>query len=211
MNKKGYLIGKTFHFLKVIKYLGNRKYECLCVCGNIRIVLGGNLLKGNIKSCGCKKTIHRSSYEDEMKEKLLSNIQEVNGCWEWQGARHKQGYGHFPYKRSVQLAHRISWRLFNGEIPRGMNVCHKCDNTSCVNPEHLFLGTQIQNMRDMFKKKRKNHQGENHPRVKLTQQQVLEIREMIKNGFTQEEVCRKYGITNGHVGSIRHRRTWKCI
>lgn len=211
MNKKGHLVGKRFYHLIVKEYLGKRLYKCQCDCGNIKNILGGNLTSGSYKSCGCKDSIHRENYDEEMKQKLLSSIKDVNGCWEWQGARHRQGYGNFPYKRSVHLAHRISWKLFKGEIPINMKVCHKCDNPPCVNPDHLFLGYQKDNVNDMFKKQRKDHKGEKHPRVKLTKQQILEIRDLLNRGITQEIICSKYGITNSHVGSIKHRRTWKDI
>jgi hypothetical protein len=77
------------------------------------------------------------------------------GCWEWRGSRHHQGYGMFmeAHKKPVK-AHRLSWRLHNGEIPASLCVLHRCDNTGCVNPAHLFLGTQLDNIRDMVSKGR---------------------------------------------------------
>lgn len=209
--KKRFLDGKKFGKLTVLTYVGDRKSECICDCGNKKIISESNLQSGNIKSCGCLRSIHRKNYDEDMKQKLFSKIKQVNDCWEWQGSLHRQGYGNFPYKNSGQLAHRVSWILFNGEIPSGMNICHKCDNPPCVNPDHLFVGSYQDNINDMFRKGRKNHQGENHPKVKLSSSQVLEIRELLNKKITQEEICKKYGITNGHVGSIKHKRTWKLI
>jgi hypothetical protein len=83
-------------------------------------------------------------------------------CWEWQAAKQYQGYGIFRFDNGVRLAHRISWLLTNTEIPKGMVVMHKCDNTPCVNPKHLCLGTQKDNIQDMKTKGRGNNQKKTH-------------------------------------------------
>lgn len=83
-------------------------------------------------------------------EKIVYGLSE---CWYWRGSLEEFGYGRLQSKR----AHRLSWTLFNGEIPKGLYVLHKCDIRNCVNPDHLFLGTQIDNMRDMVKKGRHNN------------------------------------------------------
>ena len=82
---------------------------------------------------------------------------EVNGCWEWQAGKQKQGYGLFAFKLGT-LAHRCSWMLYCGEIPKGLIVMHICDNVGCVNPLHLRLGTDKDNTRDMLEKGRHTNQ-----------------------------------------------------
>ena len=78
-------------------------------------------------------------------------------CWEWLSSKKPFGHGDFYFNKKTVLAHRMVWLLINGEIPDGMCVCHKCDNPSCVNINHLFLATKIDNNRDMFNKKRNYH------------------------------------------------------
>lgn len=157
-SRKHDIIGRTFGRLKVIKYLKNKKSLCECICGKEKIALTGNLLSGNLKSCGCNRGIRRLTYDNDIKIKLLKNIKKrKNGCWEWQLSKHRQGYGNIMYKGKACLAHRISYHVFKGNVPINMLVCHKCDNPSCINPEHLFLGTQSDNVKDMYNKNRRNN------------------------------------------------------
>lgn len=95
-------------------------------------------------------------------EDRFSPIPET-GCWEWYGALNNYGYGSIRVNKIRVGAHRASYEVFVGPIPKGLQVLHKCDNPSCVNPSHLFLGTQADNVYDMVSKGR-NIQGETHPR-----------------------------------------------
>lgn len=141
------------------------------------------------------------------------NIQSENGCWIWTKKVDRWGYGLFVHKengtRFYLLAHRVVWQLCYGKIPEGLLVCHHCDNPPCVNPKHLFLGTDKDNAQDCIRKGRKNPvKGEKHPKAKLTAKQALEIKTSTEN---RRIIAEKFGITPSHVNNIQAGRTWKHI
>jgi hypothetical protein len=128
-----------------------------------------------------------------------------SGCWLWTGNASK--YGHFQANGVQTLAHRVSWMIHHGGIPKGMFVCHKCDTPLCVNPAHLFLGTQKDNMGDA-KVKGRYEFGEQRWNSKLTKQQVLEIRQDYRSSHI---IASEYGISASHVRNIKHNRLWRSI
>jgi len=121
------------------------------------------------------------------------------GCWLWTGNVAKVGYGQLISNRKKRYAHRSSYEVFKGPIPKGMMVCHKCDTRSCVNPDHLFLGTPQDNMTDMIKKGRSKN-GPNHPASKLTKEQVKEILNM---EGTHQYIADLYGVCRQNIGAIK--------
>lgn len=127
-------------------------------------------------------------------------------CWEWTGGT-KMGAGAFRIDGKTYYAYRISWILKNKKIPRGLCVLHKCDNRLCVNPDHLFLGTQKDNLLDMIRKGRRGII--NNPR-KLTPEEVEKIRELYLTGeYSQPEIANLFEISTSHVCNIINRKTWK--
>ena len=138
-------------------------------------------------------------------------IKSESGCILWVGCIDEIGYGRFPFN-GENKAHRVAYSYFIGDIPKGMKVLHKCDVRNCVNPDHLFLGTQADNVADMVKKGRNisiHLFGERNPMSKLTETHVIEIREMVKSGFKQIEACRKFGVSPMTVSRIIRGVTWK--
>ena len=131
-------------------------------------------------------------------------------CWEWMGAKIPRGYGEFSVSGKNKYAHRISWRLTNGPIPKGMCVLHRCDNPSCVNPAHLFLGTNTENMRDRDRKGRQAR-GKDHGMAKLTPQDVGEIRKMLAQGVVQRVIAEKYGIARSEISHIKTGAKWRSL
>lgn len=132
-------------------------------------------------------------------------------CWEWTGSLSKSGYGYFNWEdEGVQLAHRCAYRLFIGHIPKKLNVCHSCDNPRCVNPNHLWLGTQKENIEDMICKNRRfNTAGENNGNSRLTLEIVDEIRDLYNSGYyTQKELSKKFKLDRSYVGYIVRGDNW---
>lgn len=140
-------------------------------------------------------------------------------CWEWTGSRNKEGYGHFRIANKVVKAHRVSFELKNGPIPKYSLICHKCDNPSCVNPCHLFLGTHKDNKMDCVSKNRHYKYGK-PPHVPgekcgqhfLKEKQVIAIRKEYRNGYGEmTRLAIKYGVTRGSIYRIITRKNWKHI
>ena len=128
-------------------------------------------------------------------KRFIRYVEKTDGCWLWKGSINAVGYGVFGYPgQGVSCsAHRASYELFVGDIPSGMLVCHKCDNPICVRPDHLFVGTQRDNMRDMIAKKRCV------PR-KLSESQVAQIR---ADNRRQWQIAKDFGISPAHVSNIK--------
>lgn len=142
-------------------------------------------------------------------------IDEKTGCWVWTGRKHStQGYGYPRINGRATLAHRISWEMFRGKIPKGLLVCHHCDNPPCVNPNHLFLGTQKDNVHDAIAKGRyhfvKPASGEKNAMAKLTSDEVAYVRIVCQKGEhgIQRLVARGLGVSDGLVSMIVNKKIW---
>lgn len=136
-----------------------------------------------------------------------------DGCWEWIGPRNHDGYGRFNYKADrSRLAHRVSWVLCYGEIPSELRVLHKCDNRACVRPDHLFLGTQADNVQDCINKNRfADHRGEGNSRHILTEKQVLCIKENLAEGISVKSIASEYSVNWHCIWKIKRGITWKYL
>lgn len=135
-------------------------------------------------------------------------------CWEWTAGKRRRGYGQFSLSLSVNIdrgfvATRVSYFISNGADPREMVVCHSCDNTSCVNPKHLFLGTNKDNTMDMMKKGRGIQPlGSNSGRSKLKEADVLKIRQLHASGLSQKAIGRQYNVDGSAICNIIRKRNW---
>lgn len=137
-------------------------------------------------------------------ERLWAKVQKTDACWLWTGARIKSNSRLSPYgygticlgtrPNGKGLAHRVAWTLVVGPIPKGLLVLHKCDNPPCVNPDHLFLGTQKDNVEDCAKKGRRNQARHGRHRGKLSDEQRHQIPSLREQGLTQESIAEMFGV-----------------
>jgi hypothetical protein len=125
-------------------------------------------------------------------------------CWLWQAWTYFYGYGTFDWKGKKTGANRIAWELLRGPIPEGMEVCHACDVTACCNPNHLFLGTKSDNMRDMHSKGR-------HPNDRFKADDVRAIRAALANGVTQKDLAEKYKCNAALISMIKTGKNYAWV
>lgn len=151
---------------------------------------------------------------------ILQRCKVVGRCWLWQGGKQSAGYGTLGplaigRKGSSLLAHRVAYEAFYGAIPAGLFVCHSCDTRACARPDHLFVGSNADNMQDMLRKGRggfishpeRMPRGESHGCARLTRVQVAEIR--AAQGIKQRDLAKQYGVTQGTIQKIRAGDRWK--
>ena len=150
-----------------------------------------------------------------MRKRFEAKTEWDGECLVWTAGRHGQGYGQFHTgregDRKMSYAHRVAYEIYVGPIPKGLLVLHRCDNPPCVRPEHLFVGTEMDNIRDRDAKGRQNGpRGEAHHSAKLCVREVREIREL-----HAVEKCsvlaKKYGVSEAAISKVGLRLTWKSV
>lgn len=135
-------------------------------------------------------------------EDILSKVNKVkSGCWNWTGPKISKGYGRISFQNEHLIAHRLVYILLKGEIPKGMNLCHTCDNPECCNPDHMFIGTQKDNMIDCLKKNRSAS-------AKLKYEEVKAIRSLTKIGIDSKQLALLYGVSNKQIKRIIKGTAW---
>jgi hypothetical protein len=149
--------------------------------------------------------------------RFRAKVRKTDACWLWTGSVVAEGYGVLWKDGKNVRAHRISWELHYGPIPDGMKVCHKCDNPPCVNPSHLFLGTNRDNTQDSISKGRyksnwPGYGGSDHPMAILTEDAVAHIRATYKKGVvSMKSFADRFGVSIGTIAAVVHGRTWPGI
>lgn len=143
---------------------------------------------------------HNHPSPDRIKESITID---QNNCWNWTGAtKGKAGYGHLLVYNKSMSAHRYSWLAYKGPIAEGKEVCHTCDNRLCVNPEHLFIGSRSDNMRDCATKRR-------HPNLKFSPEQIKEIRKLRSQGVLVKDLCKQFNCERSTIGRLTLNKTYK--
>jgi len=207
--------GQQYSQLTVIAEVEERKnshrhFLCRCDCGETTIVSGDSLRRGTTKKCR-----NRSS-DLHLAERFwaLVDIRNENECWPWLGTKSKKGYGKITYNGKPKKATHVLIYLTTGDwIEPGLCTCHHCDNPSCVNPAHIFIGTNADNVADMISKGRKAWAvGENVGSSKLTKQDVLEIRYLREvEKWKYRELSEKFGVSTSSIRSIVIGNAWKHV
>jgi hypothetical protein len=162
---------------------------------------------------------------------LIDVKEDLNQCWIWKGCKNPRGYGRFTLtKGKMVFTHRLMYELKNGEIPKGMLVCHTCDNPSCVNPNHLWLGTHKENHQDMVSKGRQaggrgkgsrgrvtiynliNYsRGSTRPASKLNEEKVKKIKLELLEGKKISSIAKEHNVTTQLIGTIKRGTSWKHV
>jgi hypothetical protein len=146
-----------------------------------------------------------------LEQRFWSKVEKTEKCWNWLSSKQSKGYGQFRHGNSMRLAHRVTWELTYGRIPLRLCVLHHCDNPLCVNPSHLFLGTQSDNMHDKFVKDRQN-KGETDGFHKLTEKDVGRIREeYVPHHVTRPMLANKYHVHRRTIDSVLDGKTWRHV
>ena len=153
--------------------------------------------------------------DSKILNRFFSKVNKTADCWNWTAGTNSKGYGWFSLSGKRNYAHRVSWEIHNGSIPEGNGhhgtcVLHECDNRKCINPAHLFLGTQADNLADMAQKGRAS-KGEGRPAAKLTEAKVKEIRMWRELGCTLKSIGEAYGVHLTVIGGIISGRAWSHV
>lgn len=156
---------------------------------------------------GSRYKIHKT-LKDSIESKYTKKSD--NECWNWRSYKGTGGYGNFTFNGKVYISSRASYEVYVGKIPENMHVCHKCDNRACVNPNHLFVGTVADNMRDMVNKNR-SAKGSNHSQAKLNESQVKKIKQMLKQNITHTEIAAMFNVGREAISKINQGIRWGHI
>ncbi len=147
-----------------------------------------------------------------LEQRFWAAVGKSDGCWTWHGSKTAAGYGTLGSRETHVYAHRYSYALVHGPIPSGLHILHHCDNPPCVNPAHLFLGTHQDNMRDMRDKGRNYAAaGEAHPRAKITENDVIDMRSLWALGALMRDLAAEYGLDDSTVFDIVRGNSWKRV
>lgn len=191
--------------------------QCQCGCGQ-KTNLADRARRGNRKNHPNRIVWGHTRVGPDQPTLKAAFLERVtpkgkNDCWLWEGCTTPKGYGTFKYGDTHYRAHRASYLIYKGPIPKDMNVCHNCpdgDNPLCVNPAHLWLGDHVDNQKDKIEKDRQA-KGETQGSAKLTESDVRHIRHLAQHGKRYADIADTYQIHISTVAGIVRHETWKHI
>lgn len=187
-----------------------RSFATCATCGAaVKKVTRRRPPKNNFCSKGCQSAHPAKTLAD----RFWLNVCKGEGCWTWTGYCGAKGYGRTSNGSGrLVLAHRLSYELTTGSIPNGLNVLHRCDNPPCVRPDHLFLGTHVDNMEDRQRKGRtRSAVGVEHRNAILDDDKVREIRSLLAAGEYPRDIGPRFGVRAITVYAIKYGRTWSHV
>jgi hypothetical protein len=173
--------------------------QCL-YCNKPFLTSSDQIAVGNGRFCS-RKCAYQKYPRKPPEERFWKRVNKTSGCWLWTGPTNNKGYGVFGVNYRNQLAHRFSYSLRYGPIESDMLCLHRCDIPLCVNPDHLFLGSQHDNIQDMLSKGRATT-NERHSAHKLTQGDVIEIRDGVSSGVPQRRYAERFGVSPQLISDI---------
>ena len=144
-------------------------------------------------------------------KRFWDKVDKSGDCWLWVGAKNSNGYGYFHFNGKQHRAHRFSWGLVYDKIPDNLLICHHCDNTACVRPSHLFLGTSKDNVSDMILKGRRHDSNGEGGNNKLENSDVIYIRATASSGVSQVDLAREFNVSESLIPRIIRRKRWTHI
>lgn len=187
--------------------------SCECGCGEpiqsrdargrVRRFVKGHFRRG-------RKFPGKGAKQPSLEERFWRNVRKSDGCWWWIGGKCSKGYGSIMADGRIAGAHRVAYELHIGPIPNGISVCHSCDNPACVNPSHLWLGTNLDNTRDRDRKGRGRWAG-NITNAHLSERDAKEIRKLCAEGMQQKDCAALFGVHKATVNDLVLRKTWRHV
>lgn len=188
--------------------------KCQCCCGADAPIATFTSRKWGVVEGKPQRFTHGHNGRKPLAERFWAQVDKASGpnaCWLWMAATCRRGYGRIGIDTNkIAVTSRVSWELTYGPIPNGLHVLHRCDNPPCVNPAHLFLGTQADNNADKLAKNR-GTKGDTHGTSKLAENQIREIRSLHSAGIMQKDIATRFNVSKATVNAIVHRRTWKHV
>lgn len=184
------------------------------------ILFSGEMVRQILAGRGTRKKLYARKGESRnspqhLARRLANGLDScVDGeCWVWMRHRNNHGYGKLTINGRGVFSHRLSYELSIGPIPDDKIVLHRCDNPACINPSHLKLGSQSDNMKDCYRKGRSSVRphscpGETNPAAKLTSEQVAEIRFLLREGKSQDAIASEFGVSQSQISNINLGKQW---